>query len=46
MAHLQEQLEMSTSRMEVLKGELADAREVKVRVTEDISALREELEKK
>ena len=46
MAHLQRQLEMSASRMEVLKGELTDAREVKVRLTKDISGLREELEKK
>ena len=46
MAHFQRQLEMSASRMEVLKGELTDAREVKVRLTKDISALREELEKK
>ena len=46
MSHLQEQLERSTSRMEVLKNELVDAREVKARLVEDISVLREELEKK
>lgn len=46
LSHLQEQLERSTSRMEVLKNELVDAREVKARLVEDISVLREELEKK
>jgi len=45
-SHLQGQLEKSTSRIEALKKELADAKAVNASLAEDLSVLRKELENK
>ena len=46
MSQLLGQLEKSTSRIEALKNELADAKAVNASLDEDLSVLRKELENK